>query len=425
MLEEYRQYLLNIRNSLIQCGVEFPEGATDSETYESVFYLGLKLSDILYFYRVLAVSGSEYALKDFIFPLSKTYKDVIRAIAYAEFDEYILPDYKKLIGDDEDELELDDDEDYYSEDYSDLEDVPEKEPDEVVATDVEDEDLFTSMFGEAESDDDSAFLDESIEDRLDREFKSADTGDFYNIPDMNTPYSTSKGIPAPVIPEDSEEYEFVSTGVILEDYDPTEESSTIDISPSTNETGDIEYVDSGIFLEDFESVYNNDNTVQDISSQLDDYDDTEGYYEDEDEEYSEDEEYYDDTEGYAEEDEEEYSEDEEYYDDTEGYAEEDEEEYYDDTEGYAEEEDEYYDDTEGYAEEDDYQEDEYTDVTEDTTGKDKNIGDSASSSTKKKMLSRLKEDDLGIVAQDVASKAVTKIRDGVMSLLNGKNSKED
>ena len=101
---------------------------------------------------------------------------------------------------------------------------------------------------------------------------------------------------------------------------------------------------------------------------------------DDDDEYSDDDEYLDDGEEYVEEDEylddgEEYVEEDEYPDDGEEYAEED--EYPDDGEEYAEE-DEYLDDGEEYAEEDEYpddgeeyaEEDEYLDDGEEYADED-------------------------------------------------------
>ena len=118
MYAEYESYILNIRNSFIQCGVEFSEGISqDTSDYYNLYKLGIKLEDILLFYKVLSVSGSENMLEDFFLPLSETYKDRMRGICYEEFITSILPDYKSLIGDTDSEFDYSDENDDYSEDY--------------------------------------------------------------------------------------------------------------------------------------------------------------------------------------------------------------------------------------------------------------------------------------------------------------------
>lgn len=68
MLSDYRAYLLNIRNSLIKCGVDLE--VKDISSYDEVFYLGEMLSDLLWFYSVLSIGGSDDRLRGFLFPLN-------------------------------------------------------------------------------------------------------------------------------------------------------------------------------------------------------------------------------------------------------------------------------------------------------------------------------------------------------------------
>lgn len=83
MLKDYRRYLLNVRNNLIQCGVEL--SVSSCETYEELFSLEQTLSQVLWYYSVLAISGSENSLKGFMFPLNSYYKEKMRALFYKEF----------------------------------------------------------------------------------------------------------------------------------------------------------------------------------------------------------------------------------------------------------------------------------------------------------------------------------------------------
>lgn len=93
MFEDYRKYILSIRNNLIQCGVEFPVSSDSS--YREIFELSHKLDSILWFYSILGISGSEDALKDFFLPLNGYYKDKMRTIFYEEFTDF-MNDYKEL-----------------------------------------------------------------------------------------------------------------------------------------------------------------------------------------------------------------------------------------------------------------------------------------------------------------------------------------
>ena len=93
MFSDYRKYLLRIRNNLIQCGVEFPVERVSS--YRDVFELGCELDEVLWYYSVLAVSGSVDALQGFFLPLNGYYKERLRTLTYKEFADF-LKDYDKI-----------------------------------------------------------------------------------------------------------------------------------------------------------------------------------------------------------------------------------------------------------------------------------------------------------------------------------------
>lgn len=93
MLEDYRKYLLGIRNNLIQCGVEFP--VTPCMEYRELFELGCNLDSLLWFYSVLEISGSEDRLRGFFLPLDNHFKDKMKKVYYDEF-QLFLKEYNKL-----------------------------------------------------------------------------------------------------------------------------------------------------------------------------------------------------------------------------------------------------------------------------------------------------------------------------------------
>lgn len=93
MYNEYRDYLLNLRNNLIQNGVEFP--IFDVNGYEDLFKMEQLLCEVVEFYRVLAVGGSEYILSDFMLPLNSNMKSQMRNVYYREFLD-LVKDYEAI-----------------------------------------------------------------------------------------------------------------------------------------------------------------------------------------------------------------------------------------------------------------------------------------------------------------------------------------
>lgn len=385
MYSEYERYLLNIRNSLIQNGIEFPEITKGSMSYYELFKLGIKLSDILLYYRVLAVSGSGDGLENFFLPINTSYVDKIRGICYSEFVSDVLPNYKKL------SLGIEPEED--TDDVA-LEDV---ENTEEVESDFS-EDLFNSMFEE----------DNTEEDVLD------DTDD-----------SIENDFDATIKQRLNENIEYVPNGVYLEEV------------PSEGYSDDVVYTDSGTFLDDEydmdESSYeesedegylDESDTYEesDYSEDEDDYD--ESNYSDGEEDYSEsnysDEEDYSESD-YSEDDEDDYEESDYSVDDEDDYAEsnysEDEEDAYEESD-YSEDEDDYEesdysedDEESDYSEdEDDYEESDYSEDDEEGTYSNSNVDSVKPKKTK----------DLGDEIQDITNTVLTGLKQKAINFLKKK-----
>lgn len=83
MFEEYRKYLLNIRNNLIQNGVSLDNGKCDS--YRDIFRLGYEIDGLLWLYSVLEISKSRYRLSDTILPTGNYYKGYMRELFRKEY----------------------------------------------------------------------------------------------------------------------------------------------------------------------------------------------------------------------------------------------------------------------------------------------------------------------------------------------------
>lgn len=163
MLGDYERYIENIRNSLIQHGVLFPdikEFSTDGN-YSRVFVVAEKLDDILYFYKFLTYSGN---MDEIFLPLDKTYRDTVRASAFEEFRNSLLPMLKEQLGDDQADLSINLDS------LCDIDgfETANEEPEEWVA-DAEEEPEDTSdesseeLFDPFESEEDEQEITESLE----------------------------------------------------------------------------------------------------------------------------------------------------------------------------------------------------------------------------------------------------------------------
>lgn len=441
MLSDYESYIFSLRDNLIQCGVDLSADIKEDTSYKDLFFLSLKISDILYFYRVMAVSP-DYALRGFMLPLNKNYKDVIRGISYEEFVETILPDYRVLTGDNGDydlDEDLDDDEDFDepdSESESEGEGVyTEQSKNSSDSTDNSDfsefgDDLYASMFGS--EDDDTSDTPSDTE-------ETVEIASRLDTPVENSIYSTNIGgsyvedIPLPDIEEIDEivdwlddDYDYVDHGSYIEDIKPidTTDSETDNVGGGNSEGNndleesnvneDLDYVPNGIYLEEYNpssNGYNNEETVWD-----EEVEDSEGYSDEEEVTWddSEEEEVTWDDSGeeevtWDESEEETWDEPEETWDEPD---EEDGEVTWDDSE-----EEEVWDEPD--------EEDLVEPTQEETVSTEaQETQVSGGKETEKSLKDRLfGTDDLGEAVQGVTNSVLTKLKRSTISFLNGRNGK--
>ena len=113
MYIDYVNYLLSIKNSLIQCGIEIDKPLSLESDYADVVSMESVLSDVVYFFKIMSITNSPIALQGFFLPLDELYSSKIRKETYLEFVNLVLPNYKKLVGDSGSSP-------YYEENFSDL-----------------------------------------------------------------------------------------------------------------------------------------------------------------------------------------------------------------------------------------------------------------------------------------------------------------
>lgn len=234
MLEDYRSYLTNVRNNLIQCGVEFPINPLN--TYSELFHLGLQLDEVLWYYHILAVSGSEDALVRCMFSLRGYYKEKMRQVFYEEFRSS-LPDYKKIstmftllqgYNSKIEELDLDDEIDLFNE-------INEgTTPEENDGNETEDSDL-----------DNLIALEDIQENEGPQELFSPNS--FLSRVSSISPAAKGNNELEDFVPIDCNEY--VSHGVYLDElvFDEVEDSSA---KSSEGNEDSKEYVSHGVYLDD-------------------------------------------------------------------------------------------------------------------------------------------------------------------------------
>ena len=460
MLSDYKSYIFSLRDNLIQCGVDLSADIKENTSYKDLFFLSLKISDILYFYRVMAVSP-DYALRDFMLPLNKNYKDVIRGISYGEFVETILPDYRVLTGDNGDyDLNEDYDEDFdESDDKLDSESGEESGRNGIYAEQSENssdspdnsdfsefgDDLYASMFGS--EDDDTSDTPSDIE-------ETVEIASRLDTPVENSIYSTNIGgsyvedIPLPDIEEIDEivdwlddDYDYVDHGSYIEDIKPvnTQDSETDNVSDGTtkgskdavvgndsedsNVNEDLDYVPNGIYLEEYNpssNGYNNEETVWD-----EDVEGSEGYSKEEEVTWDDSEEEEVTWDGPEESDDEE-----------EVTWDESEEETWDEPDG---EDDEVTwdepDEEDGEVTWDDSDEEEVWDEPDEEDVVESSQEEVVSTEAQETQVSGGKEtekslkdrlfgtDDLGEAVQGVTNSVLTKLKRSTISFLNGRNGK--
>ena len=406
MYSDYVNYVKNIRNSLIQNGIEVSDVNDDLNDYRVLFLLGLKLDEVLYYFHVLAVSGSEYMLKDFFLPLNDTYKDRLRNICYDEFITDILPNYKKLLGDDSIS-------DYYEYEDSD-EDI-----------ENEDSDLYSDMFDEDINDNQENTKDSSLDNVENNSYAIKSFLDVVSsIPENKKYEEVPHGIildalnevVEPIIKESEMSgsvnsiYEEVSHGVNLDEL--IKENGVSDRVKSS----EYEEVPHGINLDELIE----ETTQEDNFSWESEEPEDEGSWGDEEESYDE----------VEPEEEDSWGDEEESYDEVEPEEEgswgdeeveesewgEDEEEYEEPEEESPWEEDEveegsWGDDEEEYEEEISLEED----ISENTVNKESNVNTSNKGN-------KVVKKDLADNLQELTNKTLTGIKKGMIRLINKENS---
>ena len=245
MLSDYERYIENIRNSLIQHGVLFPdikEFSTDGD-YSRVFVVAEKLDDILYFYKFLTYSGN---MDEIFLPLDKTYRDTVRASAFEEFRNSLLPVLKEQLGDDQADLSINLDS------LCDIDgfETANEEPEEWVA-DAEEEPEDTSnesseeLFDPFESEEDEQEITESLESKWVSSGGNMwdNSGDFVNHG-------------ADLFSDDGDEKDWLPHGVSLFDDTPQESEELSEVKQDS-----VEWVSHGVSLFD-------DSSSEDSSEEL-------------------------------------------------------------------------------------------------------------------------------------------------------------
>lgn len=394
MYLEYENYLLNIRNALIQCGIEFEEGISqDTSDYLNLYKLGIKLADILMFYKVLAVSGSENMLDGFFLPLNETYKDRMRGICYNEFVTSVLPDYQSLVGADGDFMNFPDDladdvyeEEYFEEDGSE-DDSTNYTPKGIdLGIDISEDTISTVEYVR-----NGIYLDEGISSNVES-YGGYFDGESEDYNDDESSYESYEG-----------DYE--------EDfYDDIVEESSYDDDFADLFDDETPYEE---FDDEEESVYG---SYEEEESPYDEFDEEEsdyGSYEDDDfEEMSYDEDleespYYDEDE--------ESSYDDNSYDDV--FDESPYDEFDDEESPY----DSVFDDEEESDYGADYEESSYEDYDESEEGSQQGTSNKINQPVKLEPIKRFsKESDMGEDIQDITNAFLTKVKRGAINFLNRK-----
>lgn len=356
MLQDYADYLVTLRNNLIQCGVEYP--ISEVSTYADTMREANELDQVLWFFSIMNASDADCAIKGYSLPIEKTYKDKVKEESQQEFQRY-LEDYKSIS-----KLA------FLTGDFT----SSVLEDDTIIKSPVQfkgsyDEDF--DLFGDEPVEDTSVNIAPVVIEETDNKREGMS---FFNnlkgyVPPVSAEYVEPKlVIDAPVIFDKSKESagsscSFVENGVYL---DIVEAESVID-SGGFSENGifldddisenysDEEYSESGCFLDDCEDVESSNSWYVDEYAYDDTYEEDDSVSNnDEDEEYSDPYAYdntYEEDDSVSSNDEDEYEE--EYsdpyaYDDT--YEE-------DDSVNHSSDEDEDEDFSDPYAYDDTYEDD--------------------------------------------------------------------
>lgn len=340
MFQEYRDYIKNIRNNLIQNDIDVE--IVDIEDYRSLFMYTFTLEQVLWFYEMLGVSGSQFK-KSCRYIYDEQSEEKIRQIAYKDFMGSIegyrnLSARVFLVSKLESELA-----------GADLEGFNSKDLDENMEISLDEE--INSLDNDGPTEDNMLQYSQSLE------VEYVPHG-IYIDDYVGNEKQDSK--PVEEISKDGDKI-YVSHGIYIEDIVPKEEE-TSNVS-EVNMNNDTDYVPHGIYIEDYVSLRDQEGILHD---DLDD-EDTEVILESDDDIFGDSEEDYilidddeeDEEDEYSNSDSDEYSEDEEDYiliDDEDEENAEYEDDYSDEEEDYIliEDEDEEDSSEESEDEEEDY-----------------------------------------------------------------------
>lgn len=346
MFQEYKDYIKNIRNNLIQNDIDVE--IVDIEDYRSLFMYTFTLEQVLWFYEMLGVSGSQFK-KSCRYIYDEQSEEKIRQIAYKDFMSSI-EGYRNLSARvflvSKLESELAD---------ADLEGFDSKDLDENMEISLDEE--INSLDNDGPVEDNMLQYSQSLE------VEYVPHG-IYIDDYVGNEKQDSK--PVEEVPED-EDKAYVSHGIYIEDIVPREKE-TSNVS-EVNMNNDTDYVSHGIYIEDYVSKRDREGILH---GDLDD-EDTEVILESDDDIFEDSEEDYiliddDEEDEYSSSDSDEYSEDEEDYilieDESEENA-----EYEDD---YSDEEEDYIliDDEEESSEESEDEEEDYILIEDDDEDSD-------------------------------------------------------
>lgn len=340
MFQEYKDYIKNIRNNLIQNDIDVE--IVDIEDYRSLFMYTFTLEQVLWFYEMLGVSGSQFK-KSCRYIYDEQSEEKIRQIAYKDFMGSI-EGYRNLSARvflvSKLESELAD---------ADLEGFNSKDLDENMEISL-DEDI-NSLDNDGPTEDNMLQYSQSLE------VEYVPHG-IYIDEYVGNEKQDSKSLKE--VPEDGDKT-YVSQGIYIEDIVPREKE-TSNVS-EVNMDNDTDYVSHGIYIEDYVSKRDREGILQDEYTEDDSGDEnTEVILESDDDIFEDSEEDYiliddDEEDEYSNSDSDEYSEDEE-----EDYILIDDE---DESEENAEYEDDYSDEEEDYILIEDEDEEGYPEESED------------------------------------------------------------
>lgn len=299
MFEDYRRYLYNVRNNLIQCGIEFP--INPLETPRDLFKEGIRLDEVIWLYSRLGISDSKNSIKSFFMPVTGYYKEKMRKVFYSEFTEFIK-EYRKMSVtyqllnklSNEDEKE-----EIYAKDIDMEEEIDLSEGEDEVIKKVPAKDFLSTMIEEEETESgseddneedyslDKILLNEEysehgiyLDDLEDNIEDFATHGIYLEDIELNSKEISyvTHGIYLDelVLPVESNKNEFASHGIYLDELSLVEESKgyalhgiyldDLDLAKSTlseseNTAG---YVSHGIYIDELELDNNSDDSSEEF-----------------------------------------------------------------------------------------------------------------------------------------------------------------